>query len=61
MSVDGEILAALARLEAMVGAVDAKLDALIQALADEDDDDPPRLTLDGDHAGGARDQGQSLG
>lgn len=61
MSVDGEILAALARLEATIGAVDAKLDALIQALADEEDDDPPQLTLDGDYAGGARDQGQSLG
>lgn len=61
MSVEGDVLASLARLEAMIGAVDAKLDALIQALADEEDDDPPQLTLDGDHAGGARDQGQSLG
>lgn len=41
--------------------VESKLDALIQSLADEEDDDPPQLTLDGDHAGGARDQGQSLG
>lgn len=48
-----EVLAAIARVE-------AKVDALIQALAD-DDDDEPQLTLDGDTVGAPREQGQSLG
>lgn len=48
-----EVLAAIARVE-------AKVDALIQALAD-DDGDEPSFTLDGHPAGAERDQGQSLG
>lgn len=40
--------------------VERKLDALIAALADEDEE-PPSRTLDGEIAGGERDQGMSLG
>jgi hypothetical protein len=40
--------------------IEAKLDALIAALADDGDEDAPQLTLDGLDAGGERDQGQSL-
>lgn len=49
-----EITATLHRIE-------AKLDTLIAALAeDADDEDPPQLTLDGTPAGAARDATQSL-
>ncbi len=49
--------AVLARLDA----IDKKLDALIEALAKDDQEDQPECTLDGDPAGGERDQSQSLG
>lgn len=50
-----ELIQALARIE-------AKLDTLISALAEDaqEDDGEPALTLDGQHAGGERDQSQSL-
>lgn len=53
MDNDTELRQILARIE-------GKLDTLIQALA-ADDDEPVPLTLDGEPAGGERDQGQSLG
>lgn len=41
--------------------IEAKLDALLEALADEvDDDDASQLTLDGRPAGGERDKGAAL-
>jgi hypothetical protein len=53
MSIDNMILAALQRLE-------SKVDALIAALA-EDEDDKPNISLDGEPFPGERDQSQSLG
>lgn len=53
MSIDNQILATLARVE-------AKLDTLIAALA-EDETDEPNIGLDGDLFPGERDQSQSLG
>lgn len=47
------ILERLARIE-------AKLDTLLQALA-ESDEDEPSITLDGDIVGAERDRTQSLG
>lgn len=43
--------------------MEEKLDTLITALAEgaEEEEERPLLTLDGDAAGGERDQGQSLG
>lgn len=43
--------------------IEAKLDALLEALAveAEEQEEKPLLTLDGDEAGGERDQSQSLG
>lgn len=43
--------------------VEKKLDALLEAmeLADPEDEEPEALTLDGEPAGKARDQTQSLG
>ncbi len=48
-----EVLARLDRIE-------AALLAVVQAMA-PDEDDEPGVTLDGEHLGGERDQGQSLG
>jgi len=48
-----EIMAALQRVE-------HKLDVLLQALADDGDDEPMPLTLDGLPAGAERQQGMSL-
>lgn len=45
--------AALARIE-------AKLDALLKALADEEDDTEQRMDLDGKMVGGPRDGSKSL-
>jgi hypothetical protein len=53
MSIDNQILATLIRLE-------AKLDTLIAALA-EDEPEEPNLSLDGDLFPGSRDQSQGLG
>jgi len=51
---DSEMMAALARIE-------AKLDALLEALAEEDEgEQQPAMTLDGQPTGGERDQGQAL-
>lgn len=44
-------------IQAMLERIEAKLDALIAALAEEDE---PMLTLDGDPAGAERDQGRPL-
>lgn len=41
--------------------MEAKLDSLIAALAEDEDDEEPSITLDGERAGGERDQNQSLG
>ncbi len=45
--------------EARLDRIEAKLDALIAALA-EDEEDQPTRTLDGDESGGERDQTQGL-
>lgn len=50
---NADVLAALARLE-------RKVDVLIAALAEEEDEQTER-TLDGDPVPGERDQSQSLG
>ena len=55
--------------EERLGRMEAKLDellscmhVLLQSLADEQvEDEQPELTLDGEHAGGERDAGTSLG
>lgn len=41
--------------------IEAKLDAIVQALTEDDDEDQMPLTLDGEPAGAERDQSQSLG
>jgi hypothetical protein len=45
----------------MLKRIEAKLDTLISALADGEEDEEPSLTLDGHPSGGERDQTQSLG
>lgn len=41
--------------------IEAKLDALLEALADEGEEmDQPELTLDGERVGGERDDSQPL-
>lgn len=40
--------------------IEAKLDALIQALAEEGEIPPMAFDFDGDEVGGERDQGQEL-
>jgi hypothetical protein len=55
-----EVTQQLNRIEGMLHALSAKVDQLLQALADEGEDGP-ELTLDGVQMGGAREQGQSLG
>lgn len=51
----------LARIEASQQRIEAKLDRLIAALADEqDDEDKPQRTLDGEPAGQARNEGDTL-
>lgn len=63
--------AAVARIERKVGdlmvglqmvtsSIEQKLDALIAALAEEDGESAAERTLDGEQAGGERDQTQSL-
>lgn len=48
--------------ESQLDRIERKLDALLAALASEQDEEgPPERTLDGDAAGADRDQGQSLG
>ncbi len=49
----------LAGITAHLERIEAKLDALIAALAE--DEDPPGTTLDGDPSGAERDATQSLG
>ena len=50
---DDEARALLARIE-------AKLDVLIAALADDDEDSPPQLTLDGEPLFRDREEGAPL-
>ncbi|SOE48096.1 hypothetical protein [Orrella dioscoreae] len=51
----------LDRIEATQARMEGKLDALLDALAgDGDQDDPPTMTLDGDLAGEARPEGEPL-
>lgn len=40
--------------------IEAKLDALILALSDDEQGDEPQFTLDGELIGGERDQGEML-
>ncbi len=40
--------------------IEAKLDALIMALSEDEQDDDPQFTLDGELLGGERDQGEML-
>lgn len=47
--------------ESQLDRIERKLDTLIKALAEQEDDEPDLRTLDGDPAGGERDQTQSLG
>lgn len=47
-------------LHATAARIEAKLDRLIEALAADEEPEPER-TLDGEIAGGEREQGQSLG
>lgn len=51
--------AALKALQATIDRVEKKLDVLIAALAEEEEE-PPALTLDGVPAGGERDQTTTL-
>lgn len=55
-----EIEAALRRIEAKLDKVGSALDVLLAALAEDGDEEPPQLTLDGMPAGAARDALQSL-
>lgn len=50
----------LQRIEAGQSRVEAKLDQLLEALAEDADTPAPEISLDGDAAGAERDQGQSL-
>ncbi len=50
----------LALILAAIQRIEARLDHLIDVLAEEEEG-PPATTLEGDNAGSERDQGQSLG
>ena len=47
-------------LKAQLDRIEAKLDALLEALAEEEDEGEPELSLDGEYFGGARDKGLEL-
>lgn len=51
---------ALQALSDRLGRIEQKLDTLIAALAEDDEDGPAASTLDGEPAGGRRDQSQPL-
>lgn len=50
----------VASVPGRLAAIEAKLDALVQALIEEEEDGQMQLTLDGEPAGAERDQSQSL-
>ncbi|MBV7502087.1 hypothetical protein [Achromobacter sp. ACM05] len=51
----------MARISEQMARIEGKLDALIEALADEGEEmDQPDLTLDGEAVGGERDDSQPL-
>lgn len=61
MIVDGGIEVSDAGRSAQMDRIEAKLDALLDALADEGDDDEPQYDLDGNLIeGGERDENESL-
>lgn len=51
---------ALRRIEAGQNRVEAKLDQLLEALAEDSGEPAPQTTLEGEGAGRERDQSQSL-